>query len=262
MDAEKLWHDVLKDLELQTTRATFEAHLVGTSVQNMTENTLNIVVPNQYSREWVEARLRPLIEGCVEQHVGRPLSINLTGHKEQPALTSLEGDDYDESADEIIVRIRHTDPRDWGRPEVIGRYDLMFWQPLLGPKSFCLWLTLRMFEDAPEPPSLTTLADIVFNGGGRRRILGRYRKKDNRYTAGAIDPLEEHGIAHVSREERSDGTAGRYYIDVLKRLPIMTPAQVSQLSKRRQESHDRVLEQLGVDKAEWRQLVQSSLAAV
>lgn len=250
MDPNQLWNSVREEVSLKTTRATFETHIAGTQVDSLIDDILTVYVPNKFSREWLDVRLRPTIEESVQRYAGRPIDIHFT--TTPSSHTSGDSAETCESlADDVLIRLRHVDPRDW-KPEFVSRYALMFWQPLLGPKAFCVWLTLKMFADAPEPPSLTTITIMTTNSTDTRRLLGR-----NDRSTGALRPLLEHNIVAYHKL-----SSGKYVFDVLARLPLLTPTQVSKLHQRRRQSHARILDKFGVNLEEWQRIEASSLADV
>lgn len=250
MDADQLWSQALSDIELCMTHATFETHVQGTTAVDLTDDVLTVRVPNKFSREWLDARLRPTIEERVQHHAGRAIKLDFIIEVQSDSSLGMDFSSEMGSEEGVTIRLRHVDPRDW-KPEIVSRYAIMFWQPLLGPKSFCVWLTLKMFADAPEPPSLTTITIMTTNSTDTRRLLGRENSN------GALDPLVEHKIIAYHQQP-----SGKYVFDVLARLPLLTPSQVAQLHVRRQRSHERILDKFGVDVSEWRRIQVETLANV
>lgn len=56
-----LWKQVLNELQLEMTRATFDTWLRDTRLVACVDGTFVVEVPSTYAREWLEASLRPLI---------------------------------------------------------------------------------------------------------------------------------------------------------------------------------------------------------
>jgi hypothetical protein len=60
--AQRLWDEVLGEVELQMTRATFDTWLRDTQCQGVIDNTLVIQAKNEYAIEWLESKLYPIIQ--------------------------------------------------------------------------------------------------------------------------------------------------------------------------------------------------------
>lgn len=69
-----LWSSVLKTLQGQMTKATFEAHLLG-STATRENGTLTIAVRGVHSAEWLDGRLRPVIARAVNHAAGDELAL-------------------------------------------------------------------------------------------------------------------------------------------------------------------------------------------
>ncbi len=69
--AESLWKVTLKDLEGQMTRATFDTHLVSSHAVgfNGDGNTLVVRALNRQAVEWLQGRLRPVVERTLTHNV-------------------------------------------------------------------------------------------------------------------------------------------------------------------------------------------------
>lgn len=76
MDGEgELWPQVLQELEMQMTRATFDRWLRGTRMLRQDEAKIVVGVRDPYALEWLERRLAQTIQRTVQAVVGRPISI-------------------------------------------------------------------------------------------------------------------------------------------------------------------------------------------
>jgi hypothetical protein len=69
-DAAEMWQTILARLELQLTRATFASLLQESQGIDWREGVLIVAVPNGRAKDWLEARLMPIIERTVERTVG------------------------------------------------------------------------------------------------------------------------------------------------------------------------------------------------
>jgi len=76
---QELWEQILQELELQMTRATFDTWLRGSSVVGMQDDVLVVRVRDQYAAEWLDTRLALPINRTVEGVTGRPLNVRFEG---------------------------------------------------------------------------------------------------------------------------------------------------------------------------------------
>jgi len=56
-----LWQNVLADVELNTSRATFNTWFGGTNIQSIEDNILLVSVPNSFAKEWLENKFNKFI---------------------------------------------------------------------------------------------------------------------------------------------------------------------------------------------------------
>ena len=61
MEKDELWQNVLADVELNTSRATFNTWFGGTNIQSIEDNILLISVPNSFAKEWLENKFNKFI---------------------------------------------------------------------------------------------------------------------------------------------------------------------------------------------------------
>jgi len=133
------------------------------------------------------------------------------------------------------------DPGAWGYA-VAPNYFLDFWQPLLGVRAAALYLLLRRFAYGQREecwPSLSRLAASL--GMERRALVGRSRQRAGSVTqeVGLLSTLERAGLVQVAVSGQGHGR--RYRCRVRKRIPLLTPAQVTELPELLQEAHSRLL---------------------
>ena len=97
MTPQRLWEAALGELELQMTRATFDAWLRGTRcLEREEDDTLVIGCHNAYAVEWLENRLYPVIERALQRLSGNGTSARFV--VQEQALRAKVVDEVD-SAD-------------------------------------------------------------------------------------------------------------------------------------------------------------------
>ena len=94
--AQRLWDEVLGEVELQMTRATFDTWLRDTQCQGITDNTLVIQAKNEYAIEWLESKLYPIIQ--------RALHTTLEAWPDTNPDVNLELDESDNIAVTFTVK--------------------------------------------------------------------------------------------------------------------------------------------------------------
>ncbi len=72
---EETWQAVLEQLQLELTRATFDTWLRPTRAVGREEEVLVVRVASVYACEWLESRLRGVVERALERVAGEPLRI-------------------------------------------------------------------------------------------------------------------------------------------------------------------------------------------
>ncbi|HUV95795.1 MAG TPA: DnaA N-terminal domain-containing protein [Anaerolineae bacterium] len=271
-----LWQQTLQQLKLQMTEAAFETWLYE-STATLSGSTLTITAKSAFAKDWLENRLGPTIKRTLARVAGRPLDLAFTGayptnaetlhtitHPEADQSEEVEGDHPSIPAStRFAIELVHFNPQEAGYV-IVTNYALDFWQPLLGPSPFALWLTLRSFPAAwaehikPDWPSIQTIADICARRD-RHKILGRAAWTNHHRVIGALEVLESERIVWPRRY--GTGRQTYYVFKVLNALPLLTPTQVAKLTPRLQARHDRQLARTKVNYDEWQQLTLPSLTA-
>lgn len=207
-------------------------------------------------------------------------------------------DGEDDEADEAVEFDAVTDPAlarfdvsqaGWSK---LANYALDFWAELLGPVAFMTWLVIRHEDIRRKKTAWTpTMSYSVSHlgalaaGGNRQAITGVWRTchaasmvKHGKPCArcaerggqvvephvcrywrpGALDRLRAEGVAIVER--RGDGRHTVYRVRVFFLLPLLTPAQVADLSPGSQQRHSRWLLKHNLDTASWERLTVRHLA--
>ena len=74
-EAERLWQTALDELKLQVSPLAFKTWLVRTQGMELRDGTLVVAVPHEYTRDWLENRLRRTIERTLIGIVGRAIEV-------------------------------------------------------------------------------------------------------------------------------------------------------------------------------------------
>jgi len=283
-----LWPNMLEQLKLQMTQATFDTWYTDSSAV-LCGSTLTITVKNGFAKDWLENRAVPIIKRTAARVYGKALDVAFTVEHQPTTLrderklagppaaigpgaatSSRPGEEEVVAADDLrlppsarfAIELIEFNPQEAGFVQV-SNYALQFWQPLVGPTAFALWLTLRSFPAAwaehvkPDWPSIQTMADICARHD-RHKILGRAPWSNHARTVGALETLEQHRIVWPRRYGTNRQT---YYVfKVLNTLPLLTPTQIATLTPRLQARHARQLERAKVNYDEWQQLTLPTLA--
>lgn len=130
MTTTNLWSEVLKTLQLQTTKATYQAWLKNTTAQEK-EGCLIVLTPSAFGQDWLDNRLRHTIELAVEAVYGRKIPVEFRvvangGYQPDLFLTGTYRDAYN-----AIVQP--------DKQHYCSRYFHQKWLPLLGTE---LWLLI------------------------------------------------------------------------------------------------------------------------
>lgn len=277
-DEDRIWNDILYNLKLQMTQATFDTWLKTSELISQEDDHLAIAVRSQYAVDWLSTRLHDTVLRTAERVIGRPIQVTFVvasdGH--HPQDDDDDGGDVDPAEADIrpdcriAVELINFDPLRAGFV-MTSNYAWQYWQPYLAAReretgaintgiAFCLWNTLRSFPAAwaergrPHWPSISTLADMVARGN-RYRLLGRNahgKKRRYKRTVGVLEILESEYI--VWRQTIGTGRDTIYYFRVLDNLPLLTPIQIDKLSPRLQERHAREIERCRLEFEQWQQL--------
>ncbi len=257
MDLKQFWQQVLGELELQMTRATFDTWLRGSTVVGFEAGVLVIGVKNAYAVAWLQNRLYPMITRTLQG-----LSPEVADCRfvvvESGAVAPPPPDVASAPPSRVVVELMEFDPtrRGWFK---MSNYAVRFWLPYLGGDAFNLWQALCAFahtvRQGNQWPCIDTLAEIV-SGGSRKKLTGRDVK--GKHYDGALEILERERIIRVQRLVRN----GWYKFQVLEHLPLLTPQQVSLLPERLQEMHAGWVRRCDIDFEEWQQLQIPSLSQV
>jgi hypothetical protein len=275
-DDDTIWNDILYNLKLQMTQATFDTWLKTSELISQEDDHLAVAVRSQYAVDWLSTRLNDTILRTAERIIGHPVQVTFVvadnGKLPQDDDRDVESADADIRPDcRIAVELINFDPLRAGFV-MTSNYAWQYWQPYLAAReretgalntgvAFCLWNTLRSFPAAwaekgrPHWPSICTLADMVAMGN-RYKLLGRNERgkgrTKRRRVIGVFSILEDEHIVWV--HPIGMGRDIIYHFRVLDNLPLLTPVQISKLSPRLQERHAREIERCRLEFEQWQQL--------
>ncbi len=182
-----VWTATLAELELQMTRATFDSWLRDTRVSEASNGVLVVEVRNQYGVEWLEGRLRPVIERTLNHVAGQQIEIefvvadvaDVPANEPEPAapvvdavreaqisalaaaLQQIQDPEARAVLSQQILALGGTlpgeQPARWtpidvdtsGRWFPVPEYANRFWAPLLGRVAFRVWMLVRQHDTRP-----------------------------------------------------------------------------------------------------------------
>lgn len=105
-----IWTRTLQDLQLQTTRATFDTWLRGTYVVSEADGEYTIGVRHTYAQDWLRNRMEGLIIRALRQHAGPSASLRFIVHQPNLAppdpIPDLEDEPLVEAVREQRVSVR------------------------------------------------------------------------------------------------------------------------------------------------------------
>ena len=81
-----LWAQVLQEIELATTKATYRTWFPHTTLLSLQDGEAVIGVPNQHTREWLSGRLASVVQRALESVSGKEMAVEfLVLNAENPA---------------------------------------------------------------------------------------------------------------------------------------------------------------------------------
>ncbi len=282
LSPDEVWQAALGELQLQMTGATFDtwlgrAHLVGYK-----GGTFTVGVHNGHAKDWLENRLRGMIERSLFSVCGRAVAVQfvvwnkelaagdggpllqtpheLPGPRPEPAIEVGEGDSRIARTEIVAQAAIEFDASEIGFFPV-DVYAGTFWRPYLTRRSRYAWAVWEIVraEDkrskvaksaAPWTPPATwsapELAELA--GCGLQAITGVNRSGQARQ-AGALECLSLADVGRYSRQGKFPHVD--YEISVRVMLPALRPEQARELAVRLCTRHDRFLREHGVDPSPW-----------
>lgn len=70
-----LWEKVLSVIETKLSKPSFETWLKSTKAHSLSNDTLTIVAPNEFARDWLESRYSNIIQDTLYEIIGEKLNI-------------------------------------------------------------------------------------------------------------------------------------------------------------------------------------------
>ena len=284
MDANsEIWNNILYNLKLQMTQATFDTWLKTSELISQEGDHLAVAVRSQYAVDWLSTRLHDTVLRTAERVIGRPVQVTFVVADDGNHHPQTDDRDVDAAEEDVSELDRDLPPDCRFLVELVNfdltttgfvmtsNYAWQYWQPYLamiekeyGARTrvtFNLWNTLRSFPAAwttrqqPEWPSVEMLTSMLVCD--REKITGRAAHSGHNEVVGALEILETEHIVWVVT--RGLGRDRIYTFRVRDNLPLLTPVQISKLDSRLQERHGRELARCKLDYGEWEQLTLSSL---
>jgi len=261
----QIWTACLGELSLQMTKATFDTWVRDTEALEFDDSHLVVGVGSAYAKDWLENRLRLTIERTLQGILGYPVSVAfLVTEQAGPGQEAGLKAALDPRPDDVVVRFYNFDPKGDGWLQT-SKYDIHFWQPLVGCVGFAVYQFLRCEERINSGWGdwfVVTVEEIAATlDVGRQEITGVTRRRSNGkgkyWQPGAFDALEGAGIAKLER--LGSGRKISYRVSCLHSLPILTPAQVETLDPVLQKKHADFLRRVRLEQDEWLQLELPSL---
>ncbi len=68
MNNQELWEAILGEVELSLTKASFTTWFKNTSIKDLSEDTLTVIVPNIFAKEWLEKKYQKIILDSIRKH--------------------------------------------------------------------------------------------------------------------------------------------------------------------------------------------------
>src|SRR5690349_11011577 len=75
VDATQLWQAALNALQQQVARKEYETWLKTSSIADFDDGIVVVAMPNTFAVEWVENRIKPLVERTLSEIVGYALKV-------------------------------------------------------------------------------------------------------------------------------------------------------------------------------------------
>lgn len=257
---DQIWQAALGELELQLTSATFDTWLRHSNAMALEGDTLVVGVPSAYAKDWLDNRLRSMIQrslmGIMERAVDVRFVVGAPGSAPVEALPA--------SADRIETPAKVIEPAEFMPPDFdsheagwfpVSRYECTFWAPLLGRVAWRVWEIVRGNDTRKEKSAWTPerrwsapeLARLV--PCGPQAIVG-VNRLDGRQ-GGALERLVARKVGQFRRQGDARDPHTMYTVSVRVRLPLLVAVQVMDLSDTLRHRHDQWLEEHGFDPRDW-----------
>lgn len=149
---EQVFDEALTQLRLQMTRPTFDTHLSNLALVQAKNGTWTIGVNSEFSRAWLQGRLRPTVERALANIAGREIAVEFvlapeaepTNSNGAPASTSAPASAGQELARADYKKLWYA--RGGAGYAPVPHYASQFWQAYLKARAFGLWLYIESQE--------------------------------------------------------------------------------------------------------------------
>lgn len=242
---------MLVELQLQMTKATFDTWVKPTAALKLSDDVLTIGVRNAYALQWLDTKLRGMVERTANHAYGKPLEIKFVQRLPSQIETPSDAENEDDlKLDDVIVELIESPLKPF---IFVQKYALWFWQPLIGSVAFSTWLMLRTLDRLNEGRgkkhrlSVDMIAQTL--GCHRQTLTGRHPAE---LLEGTFGTLNAEKLALISTIGEGKDTI--YYARVLNAVPLLTPEQVKKLSPLLCDRHNGFLKEFSVDADTWEQL--------
>lgn len=258
---DQIWMACLGELRLQMTKATFDTWVRDCQALEFEDGRLVIGVPNNYTQDWLENRLKATVERTLQGIVDQPVRVTFLV-TESPPADHPAGPKLELGPGDVAVRFYEFNPK--GRGWLMSaKYDVWFWQPLVGCVGFATYQFFRCEEKLNSgwgewfvvnvERIAATLAVKRQGITGVQRWTGGKKGVGRKYwQEGAFDRLEATGLAKIERLGKGKNIS--YRVSCLHSLPLLTPQQVETLPPILQQSHAEFLKESDIEYKEWMQL--------
>ena len=71
----QLWHNTLRNIETKLSKPSFDTWISQTEALSFSDDTLTVVAPNEFVRDWLENRYMSFIQEAVEDETGMKVNI-------------------------------------------------------------------------------------------------------------------------------------------------------------------------------------------
>ncbi len=250
------WQQVLSEVQLQMTKATFDTWVAPTFPLSLDDDTLTIGVRNAYAQQWLENRLRGILERVVNRVFAKPLDLKfiLDTRPAETELRNAEKPDEPAPGDLYVEFIESP-----LTPYIfLQKYAIWFWQPLLGSLAFSAWVMLRTLDKLNEGRGRKHRISVDLTaqtlGCHRHSLTGRNPAQK---LEGAFGVLNAEKLTYI--DVIGKGHDAIYWARVLNAVPLLTPHQIEKLSPLLRERHAQFLSDFAIDADKWQQLELATL---
>jgi chromosomal replication initiator protein len=115
VDLGTLWRDTLEELSDEIASRQQRAYLQFTRLRAIVEDTALLSVPDTYTRDIIESRLRPAITEALTKRLSRPIQVAVTVRPPEDG-SGMPGTVYGKPADQVPAPMAEPQPRHYAEP--------------------------------------------------------------------------------------------------------------------------------------------------